>query len=447
MVARSDRRQLAWHLIQAALKAVDPAAAVKNYCHAHPQLVDRIKATSGRMFVIGAGKAGAPMALAAAEIFGDKIAGGRVVVKYGHGLPPPAGEALRQAANIEIVEAGHPVPDEAGLEASRQIVRLLADVGQDDTVICLISGGGSALLTLPAGDLTVGDLQATTQSLLAAGATINEINTIRKHLSAVKGGRLAELAAPANVYTLILSDVVGDPLDVIASGPTVPDSTTFAEAWRLVELYRLQERLPQAVIRRLQAGLAAELPDTPKAGNPIFERVHNAVVASNRIAARAAVAAAQAAGLQAQLLTTFIEGEAREVGKVLAGLAKGLIRDEAPLKRPACLVLGGETTVTLKGNGQGGRNQEMALAAAIALQGWDDVAVVCLGTDGSDGPTDAAGAVVDGHTLGRALTLGLDALDFLSRNDAYNFFAPLDDLIMTGPTQTNVNDLAFVMAW
>jgi len=442
MPTQSDRRQVAWQIIRAALKAVDPALAAKSYFKANAKFIERIKNTSGRIFVIGAGKAGAPMARAVAEIFGNKITAGRVVVKYGHGL-----SATEAVPNIQILEAGHPIPDEASLDAAREIVCLLRDVGEEDTVLCLISGGGSALLTLPADDVTLSDLQTTTQSLLRAGASIDQINTIRKHLSAVKGGRLAELATPAHVHTLILSDVVGDPLSVIASGPTVPDPTTFAEAWDLVERYQLQNSLPAAVIRRLKAGLAAEVPDTPTSDNPIFERVYNVIIGSNRIAAQAAVEAAQTAGMQAQLLTTYIEGEAREVGKVLAGLAKGLLRDEAPLKRPACLVLGGETTVTLKGQGQGGRNQEMALAAAIALQGWVDTQVVCLGTDGNDGPTDAAGAFADGSTIVRATKLGLDAFDYLKRNDAYNFFAGLDDLIITGPTQTNVNDLALVMAW
>lgn len=442
MADQSNRRQVAWRIMQAALKAVDPARAVKNYLKTEAEFVERLKSTSGRIFVIGAGKAGAPMAQAVAEILGDKIAAGRVVVKYGHSL-----SAVKQVSNIQIVEAGHPVPDQAGLEAGRAIADLLADTGGADTVLCLISGGGSALLILPADDITLSDLKATTQSLLRAGASIDQINTIRKHLSAVKGGRLAELAAPARVHTLILSDVVGDPLSVIASGPTVPDPSTFAEAWSLVERYHLQNSLPAAVVRRLKDGLSGRISDTPTSDNPIFERVTNVVIGSNRMAAQAAVEAARAAGMQAQLLTTFIEGEAREVGKVLAGLAKGLVKDEASLKRPACLILGGETTVTLIGEGQGGRNQEMALAAAIALEGWIDSLVVCLGTDGTDGPTDAAGAYADGSTIARATEMGLDAFDYLSRNDAYNFFASIDDLIITGPTQTNVNDLALVMAW
>jgi hydroxypyruvate reductase len=455
MSTKSARRQLAWQVMQAALKAVDPAIAVKNYFGANPQLADRIKASSGKVIVVGAGKAGAPMATAVSEIFGDKIAAGRVLVKYGYVYPKSdPGEVAEgmqadasQLSTIKITEAGHPVPDQAGVLATSEIVRLLEDVGAEDTVLCLISGGGSALLTLPADGLTLSDLQATTESLLAAGATINEVNTIRKHLSVVKGGRLAQIAAPATVYTLILSDVVGDPLSVIASGPTVPDPTTFAHVWTIVEQYQLQDTLPEPVVRRLQAGCAGDVADTPKSDDAIFERVHHAIIGSNRIAAQAAVEAAQAAGFEAQLLTTFVEGEAREVGKVLAGLAKGLARDEGRLKRPVCLVIGGETTVTLKGDGQGGRNQEMALAAAIALHEWANVLIVCLGTDGTDGPTDAAGAFADGETVARAQAIGLDAVKFLDRNDAYNFFAPLDDLIMTGPTRTNVNDLALVFAW
>ena len=401
-MTESNRRQVAWQIIGVALKAVDPNLAVKNFFKNNPQLATRIVTTTGRVIVVGAGKAGAPMAAAVSDIFGDKIATGRVVVKYGHSTQENEG----LISNIEISEAGHPVPDQAGLEAARAIVQLLEDANEKDTVLCLVSGGGSALLALPADGLTLEDLQVTTQSLLAAGATINDINTIRKHLSAVKGGRLAQIAAPATVYTLILSDVVGDPLPVIASGPTVPDPTTFADAWVIVEQYQLQDTLPQTARQRLRAGRAGEIPDTPKPGDPIFERIHNAIIGSNRIAAQAAVDAARAAGFEALLLTTFIEGEA-----------------------------------------QGGRNQEMALAAAMALDGWSDILIVGLGTDGTDGPTNAAGAYVDGATIGRAQELGLDAVKFLNRNDAYNFFKALNDLIITGPTQTNVNDLTIIFAW
>ncbi|MCB0163085.1 MAG: glycerate kinase [Anaerolineae bacterium] len=434
-------RQVAWQIIHHSLEAVDPAKAVNNYFDAQPDIVEQIQSTPGRLFVVGAGKAGTPMAAAASQRFGSKIAAGQVIVKYHH--TTGQADVLEQ---ITISEAGHPVPDQAGFSAAQAMAQLLDQTREDDIVLCLISGGGSALLTLPAEGLTLADLQETTQALLAAGATINEINTIRKHLSAVKGGGLARLAAPAQVYALILSDVVGDPLEIIASGPTVPDPSTFADAWAIVDQYDLKTALPAPVIRRLQAGLAGNIPDTPDRRDALFNRVTNAIIGSNRIAARAAVASAQAAGFNAQLLTTFVEGEAREVARVMAGLAKGLVKDEG-LSRPACLVLGGETTVTLRGNGQGGRNQEMALAAAMALQGWDNTLIVCLGTDGTDGPTDAAGAFAFGTTIAQAEELGLEAADFLNRNDAYNFFSALDDLIITGPTNTNVNDLTFIMVW
>ena len=297
MPSRVEHRQPAWKIMRAALKAVDPAGAVKNYLEANPHVMAHIKATSGRVVVVGAGKAGAPMAKAVSEILGDRVAAGRVVVKYGHAHAKPGPKRLSgltqtepdQLSAIKITEAGHPVPDQSGVGAAAEIVRLVQEAGDEDTVLCLISGGGSALLTLPAGGLTLNDVQATTESLLAAGATINEVNTIRKHLSAVKGGRLAQIAAPAVVYTLILSDVVGDPLNVIASGPTVPDPTTFADAWRLVEQYQLEERLPKPVVHHLKAGCAGEIADTPKPDHPLFERIHHAVVGSNRLAARAAV--------------------------------------------------------------------------------------------------------------------------------------------------------------
>ncbi len=444
----ADSRQIAWRVIHAALKAVDPALAVKNYFDTHPQITTQIATTPGRIIVVGGGKAGAPMAAAVSEIFGNKIAAGQVIVKYGH-----TGHSTPSSSKIKITEAAHPVPDQAGFIAAQEIAHLLSQTNQNDTVLCLISGGCSALLTLPAegplpaGSLNLADLQATNETLLAAGSTINQVNTIRKHLSAIKGGQLAQMAAPANVHTLILSDVVGDPLDVIGSGPTVPDPTTFADARSIVEQYGLQDTLPKRATQRLQAGVAGNLPDTPKPGNPVFERVTNPVIGSNRLAAQAAVKSAQAAGFEAYLLTTFIEGEAREVGRVMAGLAKELACGEGQIRRPACLVAGGETTVTLRGDGKGGRNQEMALSAAIALKGWSNILIVCLGTDGTDGPTDAAGAFADGTTIRRAEALGLDAVKFLNRNDAYNFFTALNDLIITGPTNTNVNDLTLIMAW
>jgi hydroxypyruvate reductase len=346
---------------------------------------------------------------------------------------------------IEIVEAGHPVPDEAGLAAGRRILDLAAGAGPRDLVIALLSGGGSALLEAPAG-LTLGELRAMTDALLACGATINEINVLRKHVSLLKGGQLARSVVPAALISLVLSDVVGSPLDVIASGPTVADTSTWADAWRVVERYCLQEKLPPAVTQRLHRGLQGDIPDTPKPGDPLFAQAQTLIVGDNRSAALAACQQAEELGYRSLLLSTFVEGEAREVAKLAVGLGREVQASGHPVAAPACLVLGGETTVTLgAAPGVGGRNQELALAAALLLEGRPGIAVAALATDGSDGPTDSAGALVDAGTLGRGRTLGLDAADHLRRHDAYRFLAAVGDLLRSGPTQTNVNDLIVVM--
>ncbi|UCC86862.1 MAG: glycerate kinase [Anaerolineales bacterium] len=451
----ASNRERAWQIMRAALNAVEPGAAVAR----HLQLVAS-RLTIGdphgiqqaydlndfdRVLVVGGGKAGAPMAATVAEILGPRLAGGVVIVKHGHGLNDAAG-----GGPIEIVEAGHPVPDDAGQQGAGRIISLLRNTTSRDLVLCLISGGGSALMTAPMPGISLADLQSLTQILLGCGATINEINTIRKHISQLKGGQLAQLASPAPVVSLILSDVVGDPLEVIASGPTVPDPTNFDDAWSILVRYKIVDDVPASIMSHLSAGIEGGIPDTPKPGNPIFGQVRNFIIGSNRLAAAAAAQEAQLLGFDTILLTTFLEGEAREVGKVMAGLAKGLAREETmhpagqPLSGPTCLILGGETTVTLRGNGKGGRNQEMALAAALSLENWQGVLIANLATDGTDGPTDAAGAYADGHTIARATRLGLDAKDHLERNDSYHFFKKLGDLIVTGPTKTNVNDLALI---
>lgn len=451
----TTQREHAGHIIRATLAAVDPATAVRR----HLRCIDgRLLVTGAhderaydldeyeRILVVGAGKAGAPMVEAAAAVLGERLSAGVVIVKYGH-----AGRA-GTLDRIALVEAGHPVPDAAGMQGAQRMADLLSGATGRDLVICLLSGGGSALMSLPAPGVTLADLQALTRTLLACGATINEINTLRKHLSQLKGGHLARLAAPATLISLILSDVVGDPLDVIASGPTVPDPTTYADAWAVLERFGVLKQAPAAVLAHLRSGLQGAVDETPKPGDAVFAGVHNVVVGSNRIAARAAAVSARELGYHTLLLSTFVEGEAREVARVVAGLAKGVARGEctgppdgARLERPACLILGGETTVTLRGDGRGGRNQELALAAALALDGWPAVLVTCLATDGTDGPTDAAGAFADGDTVRRAVVLDLSAADHLASNDAYPFFAALDDLIITGPTQTNVNDLIIVL--
>jgi glycerate 2-kinase len=350
-------------------------------------------------------------------------------------------------AQFSILESGHPIPDQRGVAGAQRMAELLARAGERDLVLALISGGGSALLTLPAPGITLADMQALTAALLACGANINEINTLRKHLDQIKGGGLARLAHPATLATLVLSDVVGNPLDVIASGPTVADPSTYADAYAILERYRIVEKTPPAILEHVRRGMANAAEESLKPGDARLERVQNLIVGSNRQAADAALAAARTEGFNTLLLTTYLQGEAREVGRILAAIARELAVSGHPLARPACVVAGGETTVTLRGDGKGGRNQELALAAIADLDGLRDVALVALATDGGDGPTDAAGAVVTGTTAERARALALDSLDHLARNNAYPFFAALGDLLLPGPTQTNVNDLAFMFAF
>lgn len=433
-------------VLAAALQAVEPGAAVRRHLRregdtllvgGRPYDLGRFE----RVWLVGAGKAAAPMAAAAAEILAERLSGGVVVVKHGYTQQP-----AEPHAPVAVVEAGHPLPDAHGVAGTRRVAELLRGAGERDLVLALISGGGSALLTLPADGLALDDLQRLTELLLRSGATINEINTLRKHLDVVKGGGLARLAHPAHLATLILSDVVGSPLDVIASGPSVPDTSTFGDAWAVLERYGLLERAPAPVLERLRRGRAGALPETPRADDPLFARVANLVVGSNALAAEAALEAARAEGWHTLLLTTYLQGEAREAGRLLAAVARELAATGRPIPRPACVLAGGETTVTLRGEGRGGRNQELALAAVPDLAGLAGVALVTLATDGGDGPTDAAGAVVTGASLERARALGLDPAAHLARNDAYPFFAGLGDLLLPGPTRTNVNDLAFVLA-
>jgi len=430
-------------VMAAAINAVDPREAVLRHLErdGHSLRVgDRHYdlQTVRRVWVVGAGKAGYPMAQAVEDTLGAWIAGGLVIVKDGY-----APETAR-LPHIEIAFAAHPVPDERGVEATRRILSLLQQADADDLVLCLLSGGGSALLTAPAGGISLADVQALTASLLACGAAIDEINALRKHIDQVKGGALARMAAPARVAALILSDVIGDRLDVIASGPCFPDSTTFSTAWEVIERYGLAEKLPASIRARLQAGLRGEIAETPKPGDPLFQRVQNLIVASNLQAARAALHQARAEGWHTLLLTTFLQGEASQAGRALASIARQVAATGEPLPRPACLIAGGETTVTLRGQGLGGRNQELALGAVMEMSGLENAFLAALATDGGDGPTDAAGAVVSGETLARARSSGLQPGRFLAHNDAYHFFQPLGDLLFPGPTRTNVNDLAFL---
>jgi hydroxypyruvate reductase len=385
--------------------------------------------TVARVLVLGCGKASGAMARVVEDLLGDRVAGGFVVVKDGYTVP---------TRRLEVAEAGHPVPDDRGLAAASRLLELAGSAGADDLVLFLVSGGGSALTPAPAPPVTLAEKQAVTRLLLEGGATIGELNAVRKHLSRFKGGLLARAAAPATVVTLALSDVIGDPLDVIASGPTAPDPTTFADAIAVLDRRGVRGRAPASVEARLTAGARGEVEETPKPGDPAFARVSNLVIGNNRIVTDAAVAAAERLGYRTQLLTRALQGEAREV-------ARDMIARARSLPRPACLVAGGETTVTVRGRGRGGRCQEFALAAALDIAGDEDLVVLAGGTDGTDGPTDAAGGMVDGRTVERGAAAGVDAAAALADNDAYRFLQASGDLLTSGPTNTNLLDLYIVV--
>ena len=337
------------------------------------------------------------------------------------------------------------MPDQNSVRGARAIVDMVSRATERDMVVCLISGGGSALLTLPVPGLGLAEVQSTTDAMLRSGATIGELNTVRKHWSQIKGGNLARLAAPATVITLVLSDVVGDPLNVIASGPTVPDESTFADCLKILDKYDMRGRIPNSVVELLEKGARGEVEETPKPGDPAFQQTQNLIVSSNIHAIQAAKRKADELGYNSLILSTFVEGETKEAARVHAAVAKEILKTGNPVHRPACVISGGETTVTIRGKGLGGRNQEFVLAAAIDIDGLENVIVLSVGTDGTDGPTDAAGAVADGSTVSRAGEKGMDAEHFLRENDSYHFFKPLEDLIITGPTHTNVMDLRLVM--
>jgi hydroxypyruvate reductase len=434
---RSDARAI----FNAGLKAVDPINAVKSHVKRDGNTLkvqhkEYDVAAYENIYVIGMGKAAASMAKAVEEILGDQLTSGIVNVKYGHTVP---------LSKIKINEAAHPVPDGAGLKGSQEIIDLLKKSGEKDLVICLISGGGSALLPLPAGNLTLEDKQTVTKSLLECGADIHEINSIRKQISGVKGGRLAEHIYPSTLISLILSDVIGDDLDVIASGPTVPDTHTFHDCKNIIQKYKLDQRVPKSVIEYIEKGCRGEIEDTPKPDSSIFNLTQNAIVGSNMLAVSAAKEKAEELGYNSLTLSTFIHGETEEVAKVHTAIAKEIASSGNPINKPACIISGGETTVTIEGKGEGGRNQEFVLAAAIDIEGLHNTVVLSGGTDGNDGPTDAAGAIADGTTISRAEKLGLNAYKYLCENNSYNYFKPIGDLLITGPTNTNVMDLRIIL--
>jgi glycerate-2-kinase len=436
-------RDLALKILKAAVDAADPYAAIMN----HIKLREKFLVINGtsfdlnaynRIFVIGAGKACGAMAEALEGILGNLITDGHVNILRGT-------LSKFKTTRIRLHEADHPIPSEDGVKGSKRIIEIAKKAEKDDLVICLISGGGSALMPLPAEGITLTDKQQVTESLLASGATINEINVVRKHISKIKGGQLAKEAYPATLISLILSDVLGDPLDTIASGPTVPDISTYQEAISIIKKYELWQKIPKSVQHHLTAGLHNKIPETPKPSDKIFRNNRVFIIGNNYLAAKAAYEEAKKLGLNALLLSSLIQGEARHVGTVYAAIAKEVVNNDNPIQKPAAIIAGGETTVTVVGRGRGGRNQELVLSASLGIEGLSGVAVASIGTDGVDGPTDAAGAIADGRTMIRSRAKKLDAITYLKSNDSYTFFKHLNDLIFTGPTGTNVNDISVMI--
>jgi len=430
---------------QAALTAVAPETCLRRALHVKGDQLHVAKETFDlsriqRIIVVGMGKASARMAATLEDLLGERISGGLVVTADGYRVV-----THRLATQkVEIVEASHPVPDARGRAAAERIVSLVEEANEEDLVIVLISGGGSALLPLPASGIVLSDLSAINELLLRSGAKIQEINTVRKHLSQVKGGQLARHAFPAQVLALVLSDVPGDPLNAIASGPTVGDPTTFDQVKRILHRYRLWEEIPNSVRERIEAGVRRTIEETPKPGDAVLQRVTTTIIGSGSDAVEAALAEAERLGYHTLVLTTTLEGEAREVGKMLAAVAREEASNGRPVPLPALILAAGETTVTVQGTGKGGRNQEVALSAALGIEGLSGVVVASLGTDGRDGPTDAAGGMVDGGTVGRMRERGIDPGEYLEENNSYKALEEAGDLIVTGPTGTNVADMCFV---
>ena len=445
MNPREDLRSI----FNKALMKVDPFSMIRERMKIHGDALEITGETKTltieleaypKVLVTGIGKASAKMAAAAGQVLGDRITGGAVITKHGQG---------QQLERIKVLEAGHPIPDENSVSGAQELHSMAGLADENTLMINLISGGGSALFSLPREGITLAHLQETTKTLLGCGADIREINCIRKHLSQVKGGGFARTAFPARMINLILSDVMGDRLDTIASGITVPDATTFGQALAVVEKYGIAEKLPSPVIEVLRAGGKGLIPETPKPGDPVFNEVENIILGNNTAACRGAVEHARELGYHACFLTSSLTGEAREMARVFSAIARDIRRGASEMGRPAFVVTGGETTVTLTGSGKGGRNQELALAFLVdvldATGTLEDIFFLSVGTDGVDGPTDAAGAfVLPG--MQKAIKEGdIRPREYLSANDSYHFFRKTGGLLITGPTDTNVCDLQLLI--
>jgi glycerate 2-kinase len=437
-ISQHPRGDAVTRILAAAIHAVEPGNAVRSFFRRNGNILrvggrDYFLDKIHKIHVLGVGKAAPAMTRALVDLLGGKDFSGLMVSKHSD-MPPIKG--------IEQFQGGHPIPDQHSLRAGQKAVEVLKRVGADDLLICLISGGGSALMTTPLPGLELDEIQSLTAALLQCGARIDEINTIRRHVDQLKGGGVARMATPARTVSLILSDVVGSPLEAIASGITAPDPSTREDALGIISRYGLEKSVSPQILRTLR-----EEPETPKPGDPLFDNVQNVLVGSNPQAAQSALEQASREGFSTHLLQTDLQGEAREVGKSIAKNLRQILQTGEPVTRPFCLVAGGETTVTIRGNGRGGRNQELALAAVPDLGGLTNVMLVTLATDGEDGPTDAAGAVVTAKTLKRGQKLRLFPQTFLDNNDAYHYFDPLGDLLKPGPSGTNVNDLTFIFGF
>lgn len=435
-------KKLARQLIDAALAAVNPYDLIRNQIKRienslqfSEQVIDL--AAFENIYILGAGKAAAPMAKALEEILGIYLTDGAVIVKYDH---------TANLQRVRLYEAAHPVPDENTLSATSRLVEITRKTGRNDLVFFLLSGGGSALFELLPDSISLHDLQILNTKLLASGASIEEINVVRKHISLVKGGRFAEMIAPARCETLILSDIIDDPLESIASGPTAPDPTTFGDAVSIIEMYQLETTIPDSIKKHLQKGMEGEISDTPDQKSKVFKYVKNQIIGNNMLAIKALAQVAHSAGYQVEILSDSVEGEAREIAKFWAAMIKHRLAQKSVLQSPLCFIAGGEPTVTLKGEGKGGRNQELVLAVLNQLQNTQQPFYFCsIGTDGTDGPTDAAGAWIDEQSSKLLKSKDQSIQKALDSNNAYPFFAAIHGLVFTGPTGTNVMDIMFCL--
>lgn len=441
-----ELREIAKDIFLKSISSVDPYQRLKENIHLDQnRFIIKEKGLPVKVFdlnqfekiyLLGTGKASSSMALAIEELLGNRIIKGIITTKYAHSLP---------LKFTEVIEAGHPLPDPKGVEGAKKIKEVLMSTGENDLVLFLLSGGGSALLPLPVEGISLKEKQELTQLLLGCGADIKEINTIRKHISQIKGGWLARWAYPSTLITFILSDVVEDPLEMIASGPTVPDPSTFEDAWEILEKYDLSEKVPSTIKSHLLLGKEKKVEETPKPGEKWFEKVFNLIIGSNLVALQGAEQEAKKKGFHTLILSSSIIGETREVARFHGAIAREVVATDHPVPKPACILSGGETVVTLRGKGLGGRNQEFCLAGAFEIEGLQKVVLLSGGTDGTDGPTDAAGAISDHTTLQRARGMGLDPMTYLMNNDSYHFFKQLGDLLITGPTRTNVMDVRIML--